>query len=276
MANKLFWIDEAESIFYILQGALARTKAPISIVYIIPETKEALFSDEQVLEFIRKADVVFHDTDKAGWWGILPNSGRKEVAAFLKRMKTHFNIEEPSPYHVVVTEVRDPQASLIEIVKAIKTMPKTEETSTVNYVDGPWTKGSKSTIKVSLVVDEPIIREVLKRSVSTIRLDHFDIELQEFEDGLAFESSEWHKSAHSHLVVLDDVLPKKNGMEVVHFLRNQASNQKFHIFMLTDRVSEENLITAYQMGIDEMIHKPFNLRLFESLFRRTIERLWFE
>lgn len=172
--------------------------------------------------------------------------------------------------------MRDPQASLIEIVKMIKTMPKTEEASTVNYVDGPWDKGEKSTIKVSLVVGEPIIRDVLKRSISTMRLEHFDIELQQFEDGLAFESSEWHKSAHTHIVVLDDVLPKKNGMEVVHFLRNQASNQKFHIFMLTDRVSEENLITAYQMGIDEMIHKPFNLRLFESLLRRSIERLWFE
>lgn len=276
MTNKIFWIDEAESIFYILQGALARTMAPISIVYIVPKTKEAQFSDEQVLGFIRKADVVFHDTDQTGWWGILPNSGKKEVAAFLKRMKNHFGIEEPSPYHVFVTEVRDPQASLIEVVKTIKMRLKTKETSIVNYVDGPWTKGSKSTIKVSLVVGEPIIRDVLKRSISTMRLDHFDIELQQFEDGLAFESSEWHKSAHTHIVVLDDVLPKKNGMEVVHFLRNQASNQKFHIFMLTDRVSEENLITAYQMGIDEMIHKPFNLRLFESLLRRSIERLWFE
>lgn len=276
MENKIFWIDEAESIFYILQGALARTKAPISVVYIVPKTSEAQLSDEQVLGFIRKADVVFRDTEQAGWWGILPNSGKKEVAAFLKRMKHHFTMEEPSPYYVLVTEVRDPQASLIDIVKTIKMMPKTEEPSTVTYVDGSWTKGSKSTIKVSLVVDEPIIRDVLKRSISTIRLEHFDIELQEFEDGFAFESSDWHKSAHTHLVVLNDVLPKKNGMEVVHFLRNQASNQKFHIFMLTDRVSEENLITAYQMGIDEMIHKPFNLRLFESLLRRAIERLWFE
>lgn len=274
VGRKLYWVDEAESIFSLIQGALERSKAPIAVVFIKPLTEEAKVENEEVLKFIRNSDLVFHDPEKEGLWAVLPNSGKKEVQAFLKRLKSHFSLEDVHSYKVLFTEVRDSKMSLMEVVKIMKS--STVDESPVHYIEGPWTITEKSTIKVSLIVNDKIVQEVLHRSISTMNFKNFLLDVRLFEDGLEFESSEWYTSANHHLVVLDDVLPKKNGIEVVHFLRNQASHQKFHIFMLTDRVSEENLINAYQMGIDEVIHKPFNLRLFEALFRRTIERLWFE
>lgn len=276
MGKKLFWADEAESVFSLLQGALERNKSPIAVISISPLDGLAKIQDDEIISFIRNSDLVFHDPEKDGWWAVLPNSGKREVIAFLKRLEKHFEVDEHAQYRVLFTEVRDPEVKLLTIVKAFKSHTPSLEANKAEFVDGKWVKGVKSTIRVSLIVNEPIVMEVLKRSITTMKLSNFDLDLQTYEDGLAFETSEWYTSAHTHLVILDDVLPKKNGIEIVHFLRNLPSNQKFHIFMLTDRVSEENLINAYQMGIDEVIQKPFNLRLFEALFRRTIERLWFE
>lgn len=273
MSKKIFWIDEAEHVFSVLQGALARNKAPIAIVY-VKSTEDSLTVDQNsISSFVRTSDVVFHDVDKEGWWTILPNSGEKEVTAFLERFSQTFSTEYPSQ-QVFYTEVRDPYAHLVDVVKQLKLKAQKESESGVYHVEGSWTSGEKSTIRASLILNEPIVKEVLMRTLTTVEFPHFELEIQDFEDGYSFEQSDWYKTAHTHLVILDDVLPKKNGIEVVHYLRSLPNNQKFTIFMLTDRVSEENQINAYRMGIDEIIQKPFNLRLFEALFTRTIERLW--
>lgn len=271
--KKLFTYEEAQYIFSILQGALARSKSPIGVVHIFMKSSTDLLTDQEVLRFSRNSDVVFHDPDDLGWWAILPNSGEKEIHAFLDRLKETFSQENESTYAAVYTEVRNPETSLEQLVKALQDCAKTNDLVRISC-NGPWSTGVRGDIKISIIVEEPIVRDVLVRSLESIHHPYFDLSIQTFEDGNAFEESKWHYSAHTHMVILDDVLPKKNGMEVVHYLRMRPSARKFHIFMLTSRVSEENVISAYRTGIDEIIHKPFNLRLFEALFTRTLERLW--
>lgn len=271
--KKLFTYEEAQYIFSILQGALARSKSPIGIVHVFMKTSTELIPDQQVMHFSRNSDVLFHDPQGKGWWAILPNSGEKEIYAFLDRLKAAFAQTIETNYAAVYTEVRNPDTGLQELVDALHTCAKESEPGRI-ACPGPWMTGVRGEIKVSIVVEEPIVRDVLVRSLESMNHGYFDLKVHTFEDGNALEESTWHHSAHTHVVILDDVLPKKNGIEVVHYLRKRPSARKFHIFMLTSRVSEENVIHAYRTGIDEIIHKPFNLRLFEALFTRTLERLW--
>lgn len=271
--KKLFTYDEAQYIFSILQGALARSKSPIGIVHVFMKTTAQLIPEQEVMRFSRNSDVLFHDPQGQGWWAILPNSGDKEIHAFLDRLKANFSQTVETSYAAVYTEVRNPSTGLQELVDALHTCAKESEPGRI-ACPGPWGTGVRGEIKVSIIVEEPIVRDVLVRSLESMEHVYFDLKIQTFEDGNAFEESTWHHSAHTHMVIMDDVLPKKNGIEVVHHMRMRPSARKFHIFMLTSRVSEENVISAYRTGIDEIIHKPFNLRLFEALFTRTLERLW--
>jgi DNA-binding response OmpR family regulator len=44
--------------------------------------------------------------------------------------------------------------------------------------------------------------------------------------------------------------------------------------MMTKRSSEEDMIYAYESGVDSYFIKPFNLRLLEIEVKRTFERLY--
>lgn len=276
MGHKMYLLKEAEDVFALLQGALERTNAPISIISINPVAEDINIPIDEIVAFSRSSDITFQDPEKKGWWVVQPNSGKKEINAFLARLYAHFSPDRSISFQVCYTEVRDYKISLTDVITAIHCNPVPVEGLAVVFVRGPWIDSVKQKLKVSLVLNEPIVKEVLARSISMMTFEHFDLDVQSFTDGLDFENAKTYTSAQPHFVIVDDVLPKKNGIEVVHFLRNQPSHSKFHIFMLTDRISEENMTNAYQMGIDHVLQKPFNLRLFEAMFRRSIERLWYE
>ena len=73
---------------------------------------------------------------------------------------------------------------------------------------------------------------------------------------------------------MNDILPLKNGLEILHTLRKMPNEKKFVIYMMSERNSENAILNAYESGVDEYIVKPFNLRLLEAKIKRTFARLW--
>ena len=73
---------------------------------------------------------------------------------------------------------------------------------------------------------------------------------------------------------MSDVLPRKNGLDVLHELRDMPSEEKFTVLMMTRRNSEEDMIYAYESGTDGYLVKPFNIRLFEAQVKRILSRVW--
>ncbi|NGP45353.1 hypothetical protein G4V62_10455 [Bacillaceae bacterium SIJ1] len=51
------------------------------------------------------------------------------------------------------------------------------------------------------------------------------------------------------------------------------NHQKYIIFMMSKRKTEEDLIYIYENGVDEIIEKPFNVRLFEAKVKKVLKRL---
>ena len=86
--------------------------------------------------------------------------------------------------------------------------------------------------------------------------------------------SDQYKSGHLHLVLMNDILPLQNGLEILYKLRQMPNEKKFIIYMMSERNSENAMMNAYEGGVDEYIVKPFNLRLLESKIKRTFARLW--
>ncbi|MEM7119093.1 MAG: response regulator [Chloroflexota bacterium] len=62
------------------------------------------------------------------------------------------------------------------------------------------------------------------------------------------------------LVLLDLMLPGKDGMEITRIVRSDPSLAHIPIIMLTARVEDTDKIVGLEMGADDYVTKPYNPR----------------
>ena len=104
--------------------------------------------------------------------------------------------------------------------------------------------------KILLVEDDPAILEGLiailnEESYETITAD-------DGEKGLALALKEL-----PDLIVLDIMLPKMNGLEVLQTLRNREKSN-VPIIMLTSKKEEIDRVMGLEFGADDYVTKPFS------------------
>ena len=74
------------------------------------------------------------------------------------------------------------------------------------------------------------------------------------------------------LVVLDLMLPKRNGWEITEIVRRDATLAQVPIIMLTARVEDTDKIVGLELGADDYITKPFNPREVVARVRAVLRR----
>ena len=62
------------------------------------------------------------------------------------------------------------------------------------------------------------------------------------------------------LVVLDLMLPLIDGLQVCQHLSTNSRTQSIRILMLTARSEEVDEIVGFNMGADDYVTKPFNMK----------------
>ena len=280
------------STYHFLKANVVRSRTPFSVVLLsirYPERYEEEQQSrtaEQILKLLqtrlRQTDVLFTLHSSLEWGIILSQSGEEEAAAFLQRLYEEMNSAVPAYDGTVrslvasVTEVRNSDVPwddlLTEARQALRQAMKSNA-GQIEFV--PVAKQiTVERVKVSILEDRDIFRDVLQASLSSLTMDNVQLVTRAFEDGLEFLESDWYYSSHTHIIIMNDILPRKNGLEVLHTLRKMPNNGKFIVFMMTKRNSEEDMIYAYENGVDQYVVKPFNLRLFEAQIKRVLARLW--
>jgi DNA-binding response OmpR family regulator len=79
------------------------------------------------------------------------------------------------------------------------------------------------------------------------------------------------RSEQPDLVVLDVMLPRKNGFEVMHELR--AEGIKVPIIVLSARTGEMDKVTGLELGAEDYVAKPFSLAELLARVRVALRRL---
>jgi len=74
------------------------------------------------------------------------------------------------------------------------------------------------------------------------------------------------------LLVLDKVMPKFDGFEVVRALREDPRTRAIPIVMLTERTSEDDVLGGLSLGVEEYIPKPFSPHELSARVRRALAR----
>ena len=119
--------------------------------------------------------------------------------------------------------------------------------------------------KVLIADDEPDILEILKYN-----LEKEGYQVLTAKDG--DEALDRAKHHHPDLIVLDMMMPRKNGMEVLELLRAQSAFRETLIMFLTALSDETTQLKGFSTGADDYVSKPVSTSVFVSkvnaLFRR--------
>ena len=122
------------------------------------------------------------------------------------------------------------------------------------------------TNKVLIADDEPDIREIIEYNL--VREGYI---VQTAKDGN--EALTKARSFKPELIILDIMMPYKNGVEVCEILRSQSDFQQTMIIFLTARSDESSQIKGLEMGADDYITKPVSPKVLISrvnaIFRRV-------
>jgi len=78
------------------------------------------------------------------------------------------------------------------------------------------------------------------------------------------------------LVVLDLMLPDKDGLDVTRVVRGDPALARTYILMLTARVEDTDKVVGLELGADDYVTKPFNPREIVARVRSTFRRIQVE
>lgn len=133
-----------------------------------------------------------------------------------------------------------------------------------------------ATLKTLVVDDEPGIRSGIKRILSRYKVsypfieDDFDFELDEAEDGLV--AIEKIKSQEFDIILLDNKLPGKEGIEILHFIKE--NNFDCAVMMITSFASLDLAVKATNEGAYNFVPKPFTPDELRTAVENIVKHLY--
>ena len=122
--------------------------------------------------------------------------------------------------------------------------------------------GMKKRIKIKIIVidDVSVVRSLITNYFNNWEpSENFDIEVMEFSDGVSFLQSDWYTENSKHIILLDGIMPKMDGIEVLKKIRENYTSSDVIVSMLTGRKGNEYVLQALEHGADDYIVKPFNI-----------------
>jgi DNA-binding response OmpR family regulator len=125
----------------------------------------------------------------------------------------------------------------------------------------------KGKVKARILVadDDPEILTLL-----SLRLKSRGYEVIEASDGeKALEAA---RGRQPDLVILDVMMPQKNGWEVARELKHDPMTKPIGIIVLTAIGEKMNEITSPLYGADEYVDKPFEFEHLEKVIEKVLER----
>ncbi|MHB8057131.1 MAG: response regulator [Desulfuromonadaceae bacterium] len=118
-------------------------------------------------------------------------------------------------------------------------------------------------MKILIVEDEKKVASFIKRGLED---DSYQVTLS--HDGV--DGFKRASSGEFDLIILDYMLPKKDGLTVLHELRE--SGNKTPVLMLTAKSETDDVVSGLDAGADDYLAKPFAFAELQARVRALIRR----
>lgn len=124
----------------------------------------------------------------------------------------------------------------------------------------------KSNTRILLVDDEEDIIEIL-----TYNLTQAGYKISTATNGLeAIEQAEKHRP---HLIIMDVMMPKMDGIEACEELRKNHIFNDTIIMFLTARAEDYSFVAAFEAGADDYVPKPIKPKVLLSKVKGLLRRI---
>lgn len=126
---------------------------------------------------------------------------------------------------------------------------------------------------ILLVEDNPddaaLVRRVLKKNnvVNQIVEAHDGAEALDYLFGTGAHAGRDLRQ-QPQLVLLDLKLPKMDGLEVLHRIRNDPRTRLQPVVILTSSKEEKDVVTSYALGANSYVRKPVDFAEFSEAVRQ--------
>lgn len=123
-----------------------------------------------------------------------------------------------------------------------------------------------SPIKILIADDEPDIVEII-----SFHLEKAGYIVASAKDGS--EAIEKAKQFQPDCIILDIMMPKRNGFEVCEYLRSNKEFDKTFIVLLTALNDEASHIKGLELGGDDFVNKPISPKVLVSRINALYRRI---
>ncbi len=118
-----------------------------------------------------------------------------------------------------------------------------------------------------LIVDDAELNRFMLRSM-------FDNEFEVLEAGDGEEAISIIERLETglSLIILDYMMPKKNGLDVLEYMKRTHLEERIPVIMITGESSSETVEKAYEYGVADVILKPFSKQIVSRRAKNLIEQ----
>ncbi|MGP1908566.1 GGDEF domain-containing response regulator [Metabacillus sp. JX24] len=259
----------------------------------INDTYGHLEGDEVLREFSQCLRDNLRNSDTVIRYGgeefiiLLPNAGQKEAMEVIGRIKESFSahvFKRPDhtsyscTFSAGLMAVPPEQAMsvehAIECADAALYQAKENGRNAIAVYRSTVTEPVEKVLNVAVVDDDPIIRTILEDVFrKSPLLDQYCLNIGLYPDGMEFLEAHPLSKRENHFIVLDGMMPKMDGTEVLQKIRALPNQHLFTVMMLTSRKSGRDAARALQLGADDYMTKPFRLEELETRLYHLAKRM---
>lgn len=204
---------------------------------------------------------------------LMPNTNADEAYKEIERLRVLlsqkvFFSEQKKPFNVTyssgIAQANADNAhpkKLLELAdRALYEAKKTGRNRTVVYTDAQAIEEPKKGIKIIVIDDVYIIRNLIMKGFNQLTVDgDYTVEVAAYSDGLSFLNDAWYDPNYKYILLLDGMMPQMDGIDVLRKVREKYSSNEVIVSMLTGRIGENYVREALENGADDYIAKPFNI-----------------
>lgn len=119
-------------------------------------------------------------------------------------------------------------------------------------------------MKALLIEDNLVLATITSRSLQALSFAHVDV-AHTGEEALRFLTRQKY-----NVILVDWMLPKTNGLEIVRCIRASKDHQDTPVIMTTGKNERQDIIKALQSGVDSYLVKPITPQVLKDRIDKVL------
>ncbi|MFK3937812.1 diguanylate cyclase [Alkalihalobacillus sp. NPDC078783] len=214
---------------------------------------------------------------------LLPNTNKYQAFQMVERFRIEFQellfTSKEITFHVTVS------AGISEVAKDISKIEELSDKADKALYAAKRAGRNKALIynpseayeveqlvTICIVDDNEVVRDVVEDELLKIVVQGSIFRILTFKNGEDFLESDWYQPRQKFLIVLDRMMPKVDGLEVLTHIRLNFPELDILVVMLTGKSNEVEIVQALNAGADDYIIKPFKPEELRARIQRLLQR----